>query len=119
MNVSDSLETRSVAGRQPWLAASLSWVFPGMGQFYCGAYARAIGFVVLASILHIGQVVLLISDRLSAGSVLVLCVSTRILFGIYVSVDAFRTTRRLYPFEDEWKRVSGRNPYFAVFLTVI
>ena len=90
-----------------------------MGQFYCGTYARAIGLFVLLGILQIGRVAFLISDRLSANSALVLYVSTWILFSIYASVDAFRTRRRLYPVDDEWKRVSDRNPYFAVFLSVI
>lgn len=107
------------AGKQPWLAASLSWLFPGMGQLYCGAYARAAGFGVLSGVVQVGRVVSLISDRLSTSTAVVLSISSWTLFSIYVSVDAFRTTRRLHVVDDQWKRVRGRNPYFAVFLTVI
>lgn len=36
-----------VANREPWLAASLSWVLPGAGQLYSRLWATGIALILL------------------------------------------------------------------------
>jgi len=40
---------RKSSKRHPWLAALLSLLMPGLGQFYCGAIIRCLGLLALTN----------------------------------------------------------------------
>jgi TM2 domain-containing membrane protein YozV len=65
--------------RNPWLAAGLSFVVAGLGQFYVGEYWRGLAFIILE--LGTGYVYLSVSEP--AGAVLNLAVGAASMVDAY------------------------------------
>lgn len=76
--------------RKPWLAALLSLVNTGWGQFYVGNWKR--GLLLLGIEFVIGMV--LVFTLLGSFAGLVLGGTVLILFNLYVAVDAYLSARR-------------------------
>jgi signal peptidase I len=116
------LYTRNIctgSNKEPWLAASLSWLLPGMGQLYAGAYTRGASLIVLVGFLHIFWLVSLISIRVSIVILILINLCTSIALPIYASLDAFTVTKRYNTNDFERDRILSKDPWLAVFLSVI
>lgn len=104
------------APRRPWLAALLSLVLPGFGQFYVGDANRALGIFLAFALLGI-PVVIIASLYLPIGLTAVsVALATLASIGVwvYAVVDAWRQARRCDPFVPAaWQT---RTVYFSVFL---
>ena len=87
------------APRRPWLAALLSLVLPGFGQFYVGDANRALGFFLAFAILGIPIVIiasLYLPIELTAVSV-ALATLASVGVWVYAVVDVWRMARRTVP----------------------
>lgn len=104
------------APRRPWLAALLSLVLPGFGQFYVGDANRALGIFLAFALLGIPVVIiasLYLPIELTAVSV-ALATLASIGVWVYAVVDAWRQARRRDPFVPAaWQT---RPVYISVFL---
>lgn len=104
------------APRRPWLAALLSLVLPGFGQFYVGDANRALGFVLAFALLGI-PVVVIVSLYLPielTGVSVALATLASIGVWFFAIVDAWRQARRCDPFVPAaWQT---RTVYISVFV---
>ena len=104
------------APRRPWLAALLSMVLPGFGQFYVGDANRALGIFLAFVLLQIPLLIivtLILPIKLTAVSV-VLATLISIGVWIYAILDAWRMAKRCNPFVPAaWQT---RTVYTSVFL---
>jgi len=122
MHKVDMLDTRDLfmkPNKEPWLAGSLSWLLPGIGQFYAGAYSRGVLLIVITAFLHM----LWLASLISAGTSLILSVvlnlCRRIVLPIYASENAFRTAKGHNTDDFERERTRKKDPWLAVFLSVL
>lgn len=76
--------------RKPWLAALLSFVTTGLGQFYNGQWKKGLGFFVVETVLGLWAV-------LSMGSFkgLVYGVAILLTANIFVAAEAYISARRI------------------------
>ncbi|MDI6450123.1 signal peptidase I [Anaerobaca lacustris] len=109
---------QAVRNREPWLAASLSWVLPGAGHLYCRLWIAGIALVLLRIALVVGTLATLISPRIPMAVFLLVCLCG---FGLLIgaSTAAFRTTRKQNAGDFESLRTQTKDPWLAVFLSVI
>ena len=110
------MSTLAAAPRRPWLAALLSAVLPGFGQFYVGDANRALGIFLAFALLGIPAVVvasLFVPVRLTAVLVAVATLATLGVW-LFAVVDAWRLAGRRDPFVPApWQT---RTVYASVFL---
>lgn len=108
----------AVRNREPWLAASLSWVFPGAGHLYGRLWMAGMALIILQVVLSVGTIALLIDSR-----VLLVALAPMLLcnFGLHIgaAAAAFRAVRRRNTTEFERMRTQVKDPWLAVFLSVI
>ncbi len=108
----------TVRHREPWLAASLSWVLPGAGHLYGRLWMAGIALILLQVVLSVGTIAILIDSRvpLVALAPMLLC-----NFGLHIgaAAAAFRAVRRRNTTEFERMRIQAKDPWLAVFLSVI
>ncbi|MHC4542340.1 MAG: signal peptidase I [Planctomycetota bacterium] len=107
------------ANREPWLAGSLSWVLPGLGQIYAARVGRGVSLIILAGFLHVFAIASLISTRTLVLLPIVLNLCGIIAVPIYASLDAYRLAKRRNSKSLERERTLGKDPWLAVFLTVV
>ncbi|MDB4222556.1 signal peptidase I [Granulosicoccus sp.] len=104
------------APRRPWLAALLSLVLPGFGQFYVGDANRALGIFLLFALLGIPAIIIIslyLPIQLTAVSV-ALATLASICVWVFAVVDAWRQARLRDPFVPAaWQT---RTVYTSVFL---
>jgi signal peptidase I len=105
--------------KEPWLAGSLSWLLPGIGHIYSARCGRGICLIILAVLLHVFSIASLISTRTSIFLPILLNLCGIIVLPIYASLDAFRLTRRRNTEDFESERTLGKDPWLAVFLSVV
>jgi len=105
--------------KEPWLAGSLSWLLPGMGHIYSKSFGRGICLIILAGFLHVFCIASLISTRTSLFLPILLNLCGIIILPIYASPDAYRLTRRRNTEDFERERTLGKDPWLAVFLSVV
>ncbi len=105
--------------KEPWLAASLSWVFPGAGHLYLGAYVAGAIVIAFVMLLHVVVIASLLSTRISSAGIVLLMVCDVVVLPICVTADALRDTRSRNTSDFEAERTSGRDPWLAVFLSTI
>ena len=128
------ISQKSVQGKEPWLAVSLSTIFPGFGQIYAGKISRGLLLIFIALILFGLSKWLILSPTLRlpstplrasrsgfAGSVRL---GTLLEIGEYLLYffnlfDAYRCTRKNNSREFERLRKSEKDPWLAVFLSRI
>lgn len=105
-------------GKERWLGVSSSWLLPGAGQLYAGYKSRGLAFLSLAVFLH----VLLLLSLMSKLSIFVsfaigLCKS--VILRLFACVDAFKLAKRSNSDEFEAIRATGKDPWLAVFLSLV
>ena len=119
MSVSEAWETHDPVTGHPWLAASLSWLLPGAGHLYCGAYLRGIGCFLLFCLSGAILWSLLVSGYLGDSLVVGLSFLIPKFFRAAASADAFQTVKRLHSVDSESMRGPTQRVYFPVFLTTL
>lgn len=106
----------SVTGKEPWLAVTLSTLFPGVGQIYAGKILKGIILIFLTlSLIGLGGW-LVVSPT---GSVLL---GFQVFIGYFiVSIfnlfDAHRSAKKANNSEFERLRKGDKDPWLAVFLS--
>jgi signal peptidase I len=103
--------------REPWFAANLSKICPGIGQIYAGKTKKGLGFL-LGYFFLIGL-----------GGVLLSHANVNVLLGIFALIaaflvipiwnifDAYYTARRQNSQEFESERRQNKDPWLAIFLS--
>ncbi len=115
----DKTDASEQTNRQPWLAASLSWLVPGFGHLYSGAHARGVSLIVLGGCLYILWLMSLISGRTPIIVSLLLNLCMRLMLPIYAATDAFRLTKAHNTADFERQRTLAKDPWLAVFLSLL
>lgn len=110
---------RTRKNKEPWLAGSLSWLLPGIGHIYSASFGRGICLIILAGFLHVFCIASLISTRTSIFLPILLNLCGIIVLPIYASLDAFSLTRRRNTEDFERERTLGKDPWLAVFFSVV
>lgn len=102
--------------KEPWLAANLSYLVPGIGQFYAGAWAAGTTFLAGSAMLAMAaQWGFLARDGSVAFALLAAILLANFwLFNVY---HAHRCARNLNTPEANRARRRAFDPYLAVFLT--
>jgi len=101
--------------REPWRAANLSLVLPGLGQWEMGERSRGLFFIVTSAILWFISGAFLLVPRLP-GWVGMIGVFVWVAFGIFAIADAHRRARSVNTPEQEDTRRSHRDAWKTVFL---
>jgi len=104
--------------KEPWLAVCLSWLVPGVGQCYAGAWVTGAVFVLLWFGLQLAVAWQLFSVRGRLTGALLAVVGGLVVWVVAV-IHAHRRARNVNPPEAEADRRRVRDPYLAVFLTQI
>jgi signal peptidase I len=112
-------ETCSERDREPWLAASLSWLLPGVGHLYRRLYGPAILFIVLASSLYVSCVICYVSARIPLEVVWLLKLCVRVGVPTWASIAAFHAVRSRNTAAFEEDRAKGKDAWLAVFLSLL
>jgi signal peptidase I len=122
------IQTRKSTKRDPWFAAFLSLLLPGLGQLYCGAIIRCLWLLALTSVAGLLAVLALVPGVRLAGSFVVACYALSLLVYALAIFDAFflaRRTRADYELKDynRWPAylllglaVSAGNVFSAFYL---
>ena len=105
--------------KEPWLAASLSWLLPGIGHLYLGTYGLGTFFLGLGSLIYISWIISLLSTWTIIIPTMILKLSNFIVLPIYVSWNSFRLTKRHNSEDFERERTFSKDPWLAVFLSVL
>ena len=105
--------------REPWLAVGLSWLIPGCGQLYAGSYLWGGIFIILAGFFYIFWLASLMSAKCSIFTSLVIRLGSFIILSVLVCVDAFKLAKRANTDEFEVERTAGKDPWLAVFLSLL
>ena len=105
--------------RQPWFVATLSWLFPGAGQLFSGAYWRALAFVLLAAVFHALFVLSCIRSDMSLTACLGLRLCGMVLPAAWAGRDAYKLASLPKDRAVAETRPSGAASYFPAFLSTI
>ncbi len=92
------MQTSLDSERNPYLAAALTLIMPGLGQVYCGLLLRGLGFMALSTLLIL-WIVFGFSEAILGNPDVVLLVNL-LLLGLVLVVpayDAYRQARRTRP----------------------
>lgn len=104
--------------KEPWLAVSLSWLVPGVGQCYAGAWVS--GLLFLGGGFGLG--LLALWQLASAhGHLFVASLLVAARLGVWFAglFHAHYSGRKRNSSEAEQERRQSKDPFFAVFLTLI
>src|SRR4249920_1535897 len=101
--------------REPWRAANLSMLYPGLGQWELGDRGVALLFGVLYTVGWIVAVTFLLVPRLP-GWVGTLCVFAVVVVYIASIVDAHRRARAANSEDQEHLRTSARDAWKTMLL---
>lgn len=107
----------SKSDREPWLAANLSKICPGIGQIYAGQLRKGLGFL-LGYFFLIGLGGALLSHA-NVNVFLGICalVAAFLVIPIWNIFDAYYTARRQNSQEFESERRQNKDPWLAIFLS--
>jgi signal peptidase I len=110
------MTTSSTSNKEPWLAVTLSKIFPGIGQIYAGRVVK--GWILIAvSVLQLLAAGWFLfsptGNTLVAANVLVIF----FCFTIWNLFDAHKCTRRNNHVDFEQLRRQSKDPWLAVFLS--
>jgi signal peptidase I len=104
--------------KEPWLAVNLSYLLPGLGQFYARAWWTGILFLLGGQLFPVASLWQLFAAKgslLAAGLVLLAALAVKIISLFHAHACA----KRLNPPEAEQARKQAKDPYLAAFLTQI
>ncbi len=114
----DTAPEEATVNKEPWLAAILSLLLPGAGQLYCRLWQAGIVLIllwVLLSTLLVGS--LIVWQVPTAVFAIALLCSAIVHIGAPWS--AHRAAKRRNTADFESQRREGKDPWLAVFLTLI
>jgi signal peptidase I len=110
------MNTDSPTAKEPWLAVSLSGIFPGVGQIYAGKPLKGWIFVCLTLLLFISVAWTGLSPQ--GNSILALSLGLfLVIFSIWNLFDAYKSVRANNDPDFEQRRRSNKDPWLAVFLS--
>jgi len=107
------------ANKEPWLAANLSWLLPGIGHLYSGAYSCGVSLIVLTGFIYLSWLVSLISTRTPIIISLLINLCSRLILPVYASLCAFRFNKSRNTEDFERERTLSKDPWLAVFLSLL
>ena len=110
---------RSILDKEPWLAANLSFFFPGIGQIYSGSKLKGIFFIIGKIALSCWMLwIIVFPDKhlLIDGLIWLLFY---VLFGNWNLIDAYLSTKKINSPAFENNRTSNKDPWLAVFMSRI
>jgi signal peptidase I len=105
--------------REPWLAVSLSWLVPGVGQLYENRYARGSIFIVLVGLFYVFWLASLMSTKCSFLVSLGIKLCSYIILPAFACLSAFKIAKRVNTGEFETERTLSKDPWLAVFLSLL
>ncbi len=105
--------------REPWVAAALSWLVPGMGQLYVRSWLPALVFLALAGALNVVLLAALTSPSLSLLWLAPFKVCGALLLPILAAFGAYRDAVRRNTPEFVRDRGLAKDPWLAVFLSLV
>lgn len=73
-NMAHSSGQKTQKNKEPWLAASTSWLLPGMGQVYARRYTRGSILIMLVCLFYIVWLISLMAATLSV----IVCIFVRV-----------------------------------------
>ena len=115
---SKSNPSRFVFGKEPWLAVVLSMFFPRIGQIYSGSLLRGLIFISSQILLFCLGLLLVINPTGNTRIGSILLMSTTLIF-VWNLFDAHKCARKVNNPDFEVFRRKHRNPWLAVFLSMI
>jgi len=104
--------------KAPWYAASLSWIFPGIGQIYAGQAVRGSLLILFSGVCYASLLASLMSSKVPIPVSFVILVSFLVL-RVLISIDAFKVARKSNTSEFEANRKSVKDPWLSVFLSLL
>ncbi|MHC4571592.1 MAG: signal peptidase I [Planctomycetota bacterium] len=105
--------------KEPWFGVNISWLIPGCGHLYLGRYVRCAVFVVLVGFLNALWVGSLTSVKCWIILSLGIKLATLIVLPAVACVDVFKIAKKANPDEFEARRLLSKDPWLAVFLSVL
>jgi signal peptidase I len=105
--------------KEPWLAASLSWLLPGAGDLYRGAYLHGVLLLALGGALYASWVVSFVSAKTGLGVPWALQWCTRMALPTCAAIIALRGAKRrnIPAFQED--RTTRKDIWLAVFLNLL
>lgn len=119
MRNSKTNPSRSLVGKEPWLAVTLSMLFPGIGQIYSGNVLRGWIFILSLILTSWLGVWLAINPRGNTEIGLIVLLFTIILIPLWNLLDAYNCTKKANTKSFEQLRKSSKDPWLAAFLSSI
>lgn len=105
--------------RQPWFVATLSWLFPGAGQLFSGAYWRGLGFILLTVFFHAVFVLSCIRSDMSFLACVGLHLCAIVLPATWAACDAYKLASVAKDSAVAETPPSDAPSYFSAFLSTI
>ncbi len=105
--------------KEPWLAGSLSLLLPGAGHIYSRKYKRGTFLIIFAALLYVICIGSLVSVRTSVYISMLLNLCRAIILPLWASFDASKLTKRSNTENFERERTLKKDPWLAVFLSVL
>jgi signal peptidase I len=108
--------TRSIFGKEPWLAVNLSFLFPGIGQIYSGKVLRG---YLLAAIYLLSIAIGLYFFVNYFGNIFIGigCFVSALLLFLYNLFDAYYCVKSSNNDAFEKSRKGSKDPWLAVFIS--
>lgn len=120
MKRADMVRIQRLVGREPWLAAGLSWLLPGSAHVLSGAYAWGMVFICAFVTIEAAYIVSLISEYVPAIWTIVLHVCSLTVLAVLASVSALHRIRGYAVSCSQMSpRSASKDVYFVVFLTLL
>jgi len=119
MSMRDYLTARVHCDREPWLAATFSLLFPGLGHFYAGMWARGVCLLAAAAVCQVLSIFSSLSDSVSTWTLLLVQVAGSVILRVWACWDAFRGVRARNTSDFEKQRTTAKDPWLAAFLSVL
>jgi signal peptidase I len=104
-------------GKEPWAAATLSLILPGLGQIYTGKTWRGLVFIGLQMGILAGLVWCFLYSPFNILLVVLIWIVATLGLAIFSIFDAHRLAKRNNSPEFETWRQQEKDPWLAVFLT--
>lgn len=102
--------------KEPWLAVTLSWLVPGIGQIYIKSYLRGVLFATFYGLLHACLVASFMWARcpVFVSGIILLSI---VLLLVSACIDAFKLTKNSNTGEFEAIRKETKDVWLAIFLS--
>jgi len=103
--------------KESWLAVTLSWLVPGIGQIYIGSYLRGILFATFYGLLHVCLVASFMWTRcpVFVSGIILLSI---VLLLVSACIDAFKLAKKSNVDEFVETRKETKDVWLAIFLSL-